>query len=61
LVIGVRQIFKARTKEKERELQKQFAEKERQLQETQLSVARKLGEAEQRVTSLTNSMYTFSF
>ncbi|XP_045173735.1 homeobox protein cut-like 1 isoform X4 [Mercenaria mercenaria] len=52
----VEAVAEARTKEKERELQKQFAEKERQLQETQLSVARKLGEAEQRVTSLTNTL-----
>ncbi|XP_041349034.1 homeobox protein cut-like 1 isoform X2 [Gigantopelta aegis] len=41
-----------RTKEKERELQRFFAEKERQLQETQLAVARKLGEAEQKISTL---------
>ena len=45
-------LFQARAKEKERELQRAFAEKERQLQETQLSVARKLGEAEQRIVAL---------
>jgi homeobox protein cut-like len=33
-------------------LQRVFAEKERYLQETQLAVAKKLGEAEQRVTTL---------
>lgn len=44
--------MQARAKEKERELQRLFADKERQLQETQLSVARKLGEAEQKITSL---------
>ncbi|XP_052072662.1 homeobox protein cut-like 1 isoform X7 [Mytilus californianus] len=42
----------ARTKEKEKELQRLFADKERYLQETQLAVAKKLGEAEQRVTTL---------
>lgn len=42
----------ARAKEKERELYRGFGEKERQLQETQLSVAKKLGEAEQKVTTL---------
>ncbi|XP_055861465.1 homeobox protein cut-like 1 isoform X2 [Biomphalaria glabrata] len=42
----------SRAKEKERELQRVFAEKERSLQETQLSVAKKLGEAEQQITSL---------
>ncbi|XP_048775538.2 homeobox protein cut-like 1 isoform X2 [Ostrea edulis] len=46
----------ARSKEKERELQRVFTEKERQLQETQLSVAKKLGEAEQRVTSLQTAL-----
>ncbi|KAK7505884.1 hypothetical protein BaRGS_00002606 [Batillaria attramentaria] len=46
----------ARAKEKERELQRLFAEKERQLQETQLSVARKLGEAEQKITSLQSAL-----
>ena len=44
--------MQARAREKERELQRLFAEKERQLQETQLSVARKLGEAEQKIVSL---------
>ena len=42
----------ARSKEKERELQRLFAEKERQLQETQMNVARKLGEAEHKIASL---------
>ena len=41
-----------RAKEKEKELQRNFAEKERQLQETQLSVVKKLGEAEHRVLTL---------
>jgi len=41
-----------RAKEKERELQFFFAEKERQLQETQLAVAKKLGEAEHKISSL---------
>ncbi|XP_021374764.1 homeobox protein cut-like 1 isoform X3 [Mizuhopecten yessoensis] len=45
-----------RTKEKERELQRNFADKERQLQESQLSVARKLGEAEQKVSTLHASL-----
>ncbi|XP_064600449.1 protein CASP-like [Liolophura sinensis] len=42
----------ARAKEKEKELQRQFSEKERQLQENQLGLAKKLGEAEQKVSSL---------
>ncbi|XP_011422371.1 homeobox protein cut-like 1 isoform X4 [Magallana gigas] len=46
----------ARSKEKERELQRVFTEKERQLQETQLSVAKKLGEAEQKVASLQSAL-----
>ena len=41
-----------RAKEKEKELQRNFADKERQLQETQLSVVKKLGEAEHRVLTL---------
>ncbi|XP_046339044.2 homeobox protein cut-like 1 isoform X1 [Haliotis rufescens] len=45
-----------RAKEKERELQRIFAEKERQLQETQLSVAKKLGEAEQKITNLHSAL-----
>ncbi|XP_052220981.1 homeobox protein cut-like 1 isoform X4 [Dreissena polymorpha] len=49
-------VAEARTKEKERDLQKSFAEKERQLQETQIAVSRKLGEAEQRVAALTNTL-----
>ncbi|XP_052802048.1 homeobox protein cut-like 1 isoform X3 [Mya arenaria] len=49
-------VAEARTKEKERELQKLFAEKERQLQETQITVSKKLGEAEQRVAALTNTL-----
>ena len=51
----------ARAKEKERELQRAFAEKERQLQETQLSVARKLGEAEQKIVSLQAGELTWAF
>ncbi|XP_022344162.1 homeobox protein cut-like 1 isoform X3 [Crassostrea virginica] len=46
----------ARSKEKEKDLQRVFTEKERQLQETQLSVAKKLGEAEQRVASLQSAL-----
>ncbi|ESO97743.1 hypothetical protein LOTGIDRAFT_103741 [Lottia gigantea] len=46
----------SRAKEKERELQRSFTEKERQLQETQLTVAKKLGEAEQKISSLQNSV-----
>ncbi|GAB1602343.1 protein CASP-like [Argonauta hians] len=42
----------AKVKEKEKEVYKTFAEKERQLQETQLAVAKKLGEAEQKVSIL---------
>lgn len=42
----------ARAKEKERELHKMFMEKQRHLQETQMTVATKLGEAEERATSL---------
>ncbi|XP_071094462.1 protein CASP-like isoform X4 [Haliotis cracherodii] len=45
-----------RAKEKERELQRIFAEKERQLQETQLSVAKKLGEAEQKISNLHSAL-----
>ncbi|KAL3856804.1 hypothetical protein ACJMK2_011521, partial [Sinanodonta woodiana] len=45
-------VFQARTKEKERELQRIFAEKERHLQETQLAIVKKLGEAEAKVSSL---------
>ncbi|XP_050409045.1 protein CASP isoform X3 [Patella vulgata] len=48
----------SRAKEKERELQRSFAEKERQLQETQLAVAKKLGEAEQKISSLQLSLET---
>ncbi|KAJ8312007.1 hypothetical protein KUTeg_009380 [Tegillarca granosa] len=47
----------ARAKEKERELYRGFGEKERQLQETQLSVAKKLGEAEQKVTTLNTEFW----
>lgn len=46
----------ARAKEKEKEVQKVFAEKERQLQETQMSVAKKLGEAEQKVSTLHSAL-----
>uniref|UniRef100_A0A0L8GLG5 Protein CASP n=1 Tax=Octopus bimaculoides TaxID=37653 RepID=A0A0L8GLG5_OCTBM len=42
--------------EKEKEIQKNFAEKERQLQETQLAVAKKLGEAEQKVSILRSNL-----
>ncbi|CAL1537355.1 unnamed protein product [Lymnaea stagnalis] len=48
----------SRAKEKERELQRIFAEKERALQETQLSVAKKLGEAEQQIASLHSALET---
>lgn len=48
----------ARAKEKEKELQRAFADKERQLQETQLSVAKKLGEAEHKVSTLQNALET---
>ncbi|KAK3766809.1 hypothetical protein RRG08_056892 [Elysia crispata] len=48
--------FQTRAKEKERELQRAFADKERQLQETQLTVAKKLGEAEQKITSLHSAL-----
>ncbi|XP_052824317.1 protein CASP [Octopus bimaculoides] len=41
---------------KEKEIQKNFAEKERQLQETQLAVAKKLGEAEQKVSILRSNL-----
>ncbi|ELT91710.1 hypothetical protein CAPTEDRAFT_90826 [Capitella teleta] len=41
-----------KTKEKEKELQRQFSEQERQLQETQMEVAKKLGEAEHKVSTL---------
>ncbi|GFO29668.1 homeobox protein cut-like 1 [Plakobranchus ocellatus] len=47
-----------RAKEKERELQRAFAEKERQLQETQLTVAKKLGEAEHKISSLHSALET---
>lgn len=46
----------ARAKEKERELQRHFGDKERQLQESQLLVARKLGDAEQKVSSLQSAL-----
>jgi len=45
-------MIQARAKEREKELHRQFAEKERQLQENQMIVARKLGEAEHRVSTL---------
>jgi len=45
-------LIQSKAKEKEKELNRQFAEKERQLQETQMIVARKLGEAEHRVSTL---------
>nr|XP_006812774.1 PREDICTED: protein CASP isoform X2 [Saccoglossus kowalevskii] len=51
-------VAQARAKEKEKELQREFAEKERQLQETQLSVATKLGEAELKVATLQSAMDT---
>jgi len=44
--------WQSKAKEREKELHRQFAEKERQLQETQMIVARKLGEAEHRVSTL---------
>ena len=50
-------LFQLRAKEKEKELQRQFADKERQLQETQMSVAKKLGEAEHKVATLQSGMY----
>jgi len=45
-------VVQAKTKEKEKELSRMFADKERQLQETQMIVAKKLGEAEHRVSTL---------
>lgn len=45
-------VVQAKAKEREKELHRQFAEKERQLQETQMVVARKLGEAEHKVSTL---------
>lgn len=46
----------AKAKEREKELQRQFADKERQLQETQMVVARKLGESEHRVSTLQSAL-----
>ena len=52
--------FQLRAKEKEKELQRLFGEKERQLQETQLSVAKKLGEAEHKVSTLQSGKYSIN-
>ena len=45
-------VIQAKAKEREKDLQRQFADRERQLQETQMIVARKLGESEHRVSTL---------
>jgi len=45
-------VIQAKAKEREKELNRQFADKERHLQETQMIVARKLGESEHRVSTL---------
>ena len=52
--------FQLRAKEKEKELQRLFGEKERQLQETQLSVAKKLGEAEHKVSTLQSGKHSIN-
>ncbi|XP_070572083.1 protein CASP-like isoform X2 [Ptychodera flava] len=49
-------VAQSRAKEKEKDLQREFAEKERQLQETQLNVATKLGEAEHKVATLQSAL-----
>ncbi|XP_077995438.1 protein CASP-like [Glandiceps talaboti] len=49
-------VAQSRAKEKEKDLQREFAEKERQLQETQLAVATKLGEAEHKVATLQSAL-----
>ena len=54
-------LMQAKAKEREKELNRQFAEKERQLQENQMIVARKLGEAEHRVSTLQSGLSAFSF
>jgi len=51
----------AKAKEREKELQRQFADKERQLQETQMVVARKLGEAEHRVSTLQSGQFLLTY
>lgn len=50
-------LKQAKAKEKEKELQRQFAEKERNLQETQMVVAKKLGEAEHQVAMLQSGQW----
>ena len=45
-------MIQVKAKEREKELNRQFADKERHLQETQMIVARKLGESEHRVSTL---------
>ncbi|XP_041456465.1 homeobox protein cut-like 1 isoform X1 [Lytechinus variegatus] len=49
-------VAQARADEKEKELHRDFAEKEKQLQEKQMSVAKKLGEAELKITTLQNTL-----